>query len=254
MPEVYDRLLGPVTFQPYADRLADRARELRPARVLELAAGTGIVTAALVDALPSAEVTATDLNDGMVAYGRAQVPGATWQTADAQDIPFADGSFDLVVCAFGAMFFPDKAKAYSEMARVLAPGGRCLLSIWDVLSSFDFEAAFSASVAKVLPQDPPTFLERVPHGYADPARIRSDISSAGLEVEAIDRVVETTSAPSAASVAEGYCLGSPTRFALEERGSLPELTQAIARELTERLGEGPITGEMAAFVVTARRP
>jgi SAM-dependent methyltransferase len=254
MAEVYDRMMGPVTFQPYADRLAALARELRPKRVLELAAGTGIVTAGLVEALPEAAVTATDLNDGMVAYGSGRVPGASWRTADAQDIPFPDGSFDLVVCAFGVMFFPDKQRAFNEIARVLAPGGSCLLAIWDVLASSDFESAVTDSLAAVLPDDPPTFLARVPHGYADPAQIEADISSAGLVVGAIDRVVEVTTAPSAAWLAEGYCQGSPLRFALEQQGSLPELTNAVARELAARLGTGPIAGEMAAFVVIARVP
>lgn len=253
MAEVYDRVLGPMTFQPYATKLAEIARQLAPKRVLEVAAGSGIVTAALLDALPAAEVTATDLNEGMVSFGRGRVPGATWQTADAQEIPFEDGSFDLVVCQFGVMFFPDKPKAYAEMARVLAPGGACLLSIWDVLSSSSFEAAVTEALAAVLPDEPPAFLARVPHGYADTEQIRSDVSSAGLAVERIDRAVETTTAPSADWVAEGYCQGSPLRFALEQRGSLPELTQAVAGHLTRRLGEGPLTGQMAAFVVTARK-
>ncbi len=123
MSEVYDRALGPVLFEPYAQRLAGLARDLNPERVLELAAGSGIVTSALVEALPEATVTATDLNDGMVEYARERVPGAHWQTADAQELPFPDGSFDLVVCQFGVMFFPDKPGAFAEMARVLSPRG-----------------------------------------------------------------------------------------------------------------------------------
>lgn len=253
MAEKYDRMMGPVTFQPYADRLAALARGLGAQRVLELAAGSGIVTAVLVDALPGAAITATDLNEGMVDYARTQVPGATWQTADAQDIPFPEASFDLVVCAFGAMFFPDKVRAFAEMARVLVPGGRCLLTIWDVLASSDFESAVTDSLAVLLPDEPPTFLARVPHGYTDTTQIRSDVSAGGLVVDAIDRVVEVTSAPSAAWVAEGYCQGSPLRFALEQQGSLPDLTDAVTRELSARLGDGPVTGEMAAFVVTARK-
>lgn len=252
MPEVYDRLLGPITFQPYADHLAGLATRLQPARVLELAAGTGLVTSALISALPTATVTATDLNAGMVDYGRAQVPAATWRTADAQEVPFADSSFDLVVCQFGVMFFPDKARAYAEMARVLEPGGRCLFSSWDVLSTSSFETAVLSAAATVLPEDPPSFLERVPHGYADPDRIRADVCAAGFEVESLERVVLTATAPSAGTVAEGYCLGSPLRFELEERGSLAELTAAIAEVMTERLGAGPVTGEMAAFIVTGR--
>jgi hypothetical protein len=139
------------------------------------------------------------------------------------------------------------------MARVLSPGGRCLITIWDVLASSSFESAITDSLKVVLPDDPPMFLARVPHGYTDTAQIRSDINAAGLVVEGLDRVVEIASAPSAAWVAEGYCQGSPLRFALEQQGSLPQLTEAVARELTERLGDGPVTGEMAAFAVTARK-
>ncbi|MCU1587590.1 MAG: ubiE 4 [Frankiales bacterium] len=253
MAETYDRMMGPVTFQPYADRLAAVARELQPQRVLELAAGSGIVTAALLEALPDAAVTATDLNEGMVSYGRGRVPDATWQNADAQDLPFRDASFDVVVCAFGVMFFPDRVRAYAEMARVLVPGGRCLISIWDVLASSSFESAVTDSLAVLLPDDPPTFLARVPHGYTDTAQIRSDLEAGGLVVEGLEQVVEVTSAPSAAWVAEGYCQGSPLRFTLEQQGSLAELTDAVAGELTARLGDGPLTGEMSAFLVTARK-
>ncbi|MCW2542885.1 MAG: ubiE 4 [Frankiales bacterium] len=254
MSEVYDRMLGPMTFEPYATRLAEIARELQPQRVMEIAAGSGIVTAALVGALPDAEITATDLNQGMVDYGEQRVPGATWRAADAQDLPFEDSSFDLVVCQFGAMFFPDKVAAFAETARVLSPGGRFLLAIWDVLATSDFEVALTASVASVLDDDQPSFLERVPHGYADPGQIRADLTAGGLEIDDLERLVLKTSAPSAAWIVEGYCQGSPLRFALEQAGSLPELTEAIATELTSRLGEGPVTGEMAAFVVTARKP
>ena len=253
MAEAYDRGMGPVVFEPYARQVAHRARDLQPQRVLELAAGSGIATAALLEALPTIELTATDLNEAMVDYGRARVPGATWQTADAQDLPFEDGSFDLVVCQFGVMFFPDKVGAFAEMARVLRPGGHCLLASWDVLQACELEAALTQSLAALFPDDPPTFLARIPHGYADPDLITADAAAGGLEVVVLERVVETSTASSAQAVAEAYCHGSPLRFALEPRGPLPDLTDQVARELTSRLGEGPVTGEMSAFLVTARR-
>ncbi|HVE74852.1 MAG TPA: class I SAM-dependent methyltransferase, partial [Mycobacteriales bacterium] len=84
MPERYDVCLGPALFAPYAAHVAELARTWRPARVLEVAAGTGIGTAALVAALPEAEVLATDLNEAMVALGAERVSAATWRTADAQ--------------------------------------------------------------------------------------------------------------------------------------------------------------------------
>ena len=110
VPELYESHMVPLIFAPYADDMARRAAALSPRRVLETAAGTGVVTRALARALPSeTEITATDLNPPMLA--RAQALGTVrpvqWQLADAQALPFDDASFDLVVCQFGAMFFPD---------------------------------------------------------------------------------------------------------------------------------------------------
>jgi SAM-dependent methyltransferase len=254
MPEVYDRCLGPVIFAPYAERLALQARDLNPRRVLEIAAGSGIVTKELVAALPAADITATDLSPGMVEYGARQAPGARWRQADAQQLPFDDGSVDLVVCQFGVMFFPDRIGAYAEMARVLAPGGGALITVWDVVEATDVAAAFMQAWNELFPDDPPTFLVRIPHGYTDPDQISSDLEAGGLDVVALDRVVETTSAVSAASVAEGYCQGTPMRFILEQKGSLDDITARVAESMTRQLGEGAITGEMAAYVITARKP
>lgn len=254
MPESYDRLLGPAIFEPYAADLAERARALAPRRVLEVAAGTGIVTRALLAALPDAEVVATDLNPPMVAYAGARAPGATWQVADAQQLSFEAGTFDLVACQFGVMFFPDRVGALAEFARVLRPAGAVLLSSWDTVETSTFPAALVDALVAVLPDDPPTFVARVPHGYADPARIRADLERAGLRDVEIERVELDSVAPSAAAVAEGFCLGSPLRFELEKRGDLGEVTARMATEMTARLGEGPLTGTLAAYVVTAHAP
>lgn len=106
----------------------------------------------------------------------------------------------------------------------------------------------------LLPQDPPDFVVRVPHGYADPALIRSDAEAAGFEVDAVERVVLRGRASSAAALADGFCRGTPLRFALQQRGDLEELTAGVAREMAARLGDGPVEGPLTAFVVTARRP
>jgi SAM-dependent methyltransferase len=254
MPEVYDRCLGPALFAPFAAHLAVIATALAPRRVLELAAGTGIVTAELVRALPEAHVTATDLNPAMIAWAADRVSGVTWVQADAQHLDFPEDSFDLVVCQFGVMFFPDKPAAFAEAARVLAPGATMLFVVWDVVETSDFPAALVRSLAAVVPDDPPSFIVRVPHGYADPDQIRADVRAGGLEPERVDRVVLHGASPSAQVLTEGFCTGTPLRFALEERGGLEVLMQELTREMTERLGNGPVAGEMAAFVVSARKP
>ncbi|MGY1744241.1 class I SAM-dependent methyltransferase [Blastococcus sp. SYSU D00695] len=251
MPAVYDRCLGPALFEPYAAELATRAARLHPARVLEVAAGTGRVTRRLREALPEAAITATDLNPGMVAAGAQRVPGVEWRAADALDLGVPAASVDLVVCSFGIMFVPDRPAAAAEAARVLAPGGTLLLSVWDDVRASTFPTALVEALAQVLPDRTPQFIERVPHGYADPARITADLAAGGLAVAELVTVSLTGHASSARDLAEGFCLGTPLRFALELHGPLDELTSAVADRMTALLGEGPLTGGLAAHVVTA---
>src|SRR6476620_10676147 len=107
MPEAYEKWLVPTVFGPFAVDLAARVAACTPARVLEVAAGTGALTRELARVIPGAEITATDLNEAMVAFGRVRAPGATWQQADAMQLPFDDATFDVVACQFGVMFLPD---------------------------------------------------------------------------------------------------------------------------------------------------
>src|SRR5919206_2122742 len=170
IPETYDRYLGPLLFEPYARDLAARLADLAPARVLETAAGTGVATRALVRALPAgAVIIATDLNRPMLdlAAARLETAEVTWQQADALALPFADGTFDAVVCQFGAMFFPDKAAAHREARRVLRRGGRFVLSVWDRLERNELAQLVDGAVAARFPEDPPRFLARVPYDYHD---------------------------------------------------------------------------------------
>jgi SAM-dependent methyltransferase len=114
IPAIYEQYLGPLLFEPFAEDIAARLHDIAQGRILETATGTGIVTRALVKALPpNVEIVATDLNQAMldVAAKRLQAPNVKWQQADAQSLPFEDTSFDVIVCQFGVMFFPDKLTA-----------------------------------------------------------------------------------------------------------------------------------------------
>lgn len=251
MAQAYETWLAPAVFRPFAVDLAARAAA-RPARdVLELAAGTGVLTAELVDALPEGAVVATDLNAAMVELGRQRVPAATWRQADAMRLPFDPVSFDLVACQFGVMFFPDKRDAFAEAHRVLAPGGRLVFSAWAALELHDFEAALVAALARVFPVDPPTFMAAVPHGYANPDVAADDVRASGFRDVTVDTVTLQGRAASAADIAAGYCGGTPIRAALEARGDVAEATEAVARELEAELGPGPVTGRMTAYVLHA---
>jgi len=252
MPDAYDRYLAPSVFRPFAVELAARAARLTPRRVLEIAAGTGVLTAELLAALPDAHVTATDLNEPMVRYGAGQAPGADWQQADAQALPFDDEQFDLVACQFGVMFFPDKPGAFAEIRRVLTADGRLLMSTWGPVDTHDFAEALVAGVERAFPADPPTFVARVPHGYPDVGQVTADLAAGGLEVVAAEPLKLTGHAESAADVAAGFCTGTPLRMAIESRGDLAAATEAVGAEMTARMGAGPVSAEMVAYFIEAR--
>jgi SAM-dependent methyltransferase len=252
MPVAYDQWLAPAVFHPFAVDLAQRAARLAPRRVLEIAAGTGVLTRELVAAIPAAEVTATDLNAAMVEYGAARVPGAVWQEADVLRLPFDDQRFDLAVCQFGVMFFPDKPAAFREVRRVLAPGGRLLFNTWDTVDAHGFAAALMAGVERAFPEDPPMFMAAVPHGYADVGQAVADLAAGGLECLSAEPVTLDGRSGSAADIAVGFCTGTPLRMAIEERGDLMACTTVVSEVMTARLGDGPVTATMTAYVVEAR--
>lgn len=258
IPELYDRYLVPLIFEPYARDLAARVAKSNPKELLEIAAGTGAVTramAAVVDA--DAWLTITDLNQPMLDRAKSQLTDTriTWKQADALALPFEDEDFDVVACQFGVMFFPDKVKGYREARRVLEPGGRFLFNVWDRISENDFADVVMQALAEVFPDDPPRFMERTPHGYHDVDQIRAELASAGFTDIAIEAVDHRSRAASARDVAIAYCQGTPWRNEIEARDAtrLEEATDRSAEALAKRFGNGPVDGRIRAFVIEAVR-
>src|SRR5713226_8223565 len=199
IPSLYDKYLGPLLFEPYAQDLAKRLSALNAERVLETAAGTGIVTRALERSLsPRGSIVATDLNQPMLDHAAARVSSSrvSWQKADAQALPFSDGAFDAVVCQFGVMFFPDKQKAYREVRRVLKPGGHFIFNVWDSIEYNEFADLVTSAVAEMFADDPPLFLARTPHGYCDKQAVVAEVKSAGFASVAADTLTRRSVAPS----------------------------------------------------------
>lgn len=259
IPQLYEQYLVPLLFQPYAEDLAQRVAACAPARVLEIAAGTGAVTRELARRLPAATaIVATDLNAPMVDEARARGTSrpVEWRTADAMQLPFDDGSFDAVVCQFGVMFFPDKPRAFAEARRVLRPGGTLLFNAWDAIAHNEFADVVTQALARVFPDDPPRFLARTPHGYHDAAAIRADLAQGGFTGAAqVEVVTRRSRAGSPRDPAVAYCQGSPLRNEIEARSgaSLLEATQAAEEALAQRFGRGAVEGKIQAPVVSVAR-
>jgi ubiquinone/menaquinone biosynthesis C-methylase UbiE len=251
-PELYDRYMGPLLFAPYAEQVAQRVALIRPERILETAAGTGIVTRAVHAALPTAKIVATDINPAVVEFAEQHVrsAGVTFQAADAQQLPFDDESFDLVLCLFGVMFFPDKVRAHAEARRVLRPGGRYLLVTFNRLDLNPVPKAAGEAVATLFPEDP-HYMERGPFSYTDTSLIEEDLRNAGFQNIELE-TVELSSVVSAADAAHGIVLGSPFRAEIErlDSSALERATAAVEHAL------GPWDGTsapMSAHIATATR-
>ena len=257
IPAIYDRFMVPLIFAPYAQIVAERAAALGPKRILETAAGTGVVTEALHRALPQAEIIATDLNEPMLeqAARRISAPNVRFQPADALDLPFDDGGFDLVVCQFGVMFFPDRVRGNAEARRVLREGGRYLLVIWDRVDRNLATMAAGRAVADLIPGEAGRFYERVPFRYHDRSVIEADLRAAGFDRIEIETIERRSRAPSARDAAVALVQGTPMRADIEEvaPGQL-EAATAVA-EVALRQFDGPdgFDAAMSAHLVTATR-
>ena len=254
--ELYERYLVPLIFEPYALDVAMRVAAKKPRHVLELAAGTGVVTRQLSVMLDeAAEIVATDLNPAMLREAEriGTARPVQWKAADAMQLPFGDRSFDAVVCQFGAMFFPDRPRAYAETRRVLRPGGVFAFNIWAGIDVNEFADAATAALATLYPQDPPRFMARTPHGHGDARQIVSDLAAAGFTAPPeVERIAFTSRAVSAHIVAVAYCQGTPLRGEIESRdpGGLERATRVAEEEMVRRFGSGPVEGRIEALVVT----
>jgi SAM-dependent methyltransferase len=258
IPQHYDQGLGPILFADYAADIAQRIAAHKPVRVLETAAGTGIVTRRLRDTLSAdTQLTATDLNPPMLEIARAKFrPGeqVEFQSADAVALPFADGGFDAIVCQFGIMFYPDKPKSFSEAYRVLAHGGRYVFSVWDSHRYNSFGRIAHEIVGSFFPADPPQFYN-VPFSchQIDPIKellIGAGFDDLGIAVLRLEKVI-----PDIASFAQALVYGNPLIDQIRARGGVdPELiVDAILQRLRREFGVDPSRVPLQAIVFSAAK-
>jgi SAM-dependent methyltransferase len=255
IPDYYDRYLGPVLFTDFADDIAQRTAAAGPARVLELAAGTGIVTRRLRDRLPAdTHLTATDLNPSMLAVARTKFqPGeqVDFQQADATALPFPDGAFDAIVCQFGVMFFPDKNRSYREVHRVLAPNGRYLFNVWDPSRGLH---PTTEVVASFFPVDPPQFY-KVPFSYHRIDPIKDSLEAAGFIDLRIAVLTFEKEIVNAGSFARGLIHGNPIVDEIRKRGGVDpdRIVDALTVALRQQYGADPAPMTLQAIVIEATK-
>jgi SAM-dependent methyltransferase len=254
IPKIYETYLVPLIFEPYAPDLVNRLRSRNLSRILEIAAGTGVVTRAMASTLDArVSIVATDLNPAMLEQASAvgTMRSVEWRQADAMRLPFPDGGFDAVVCQFSVMFFPDKPQAFSEALRVLNPGGVFVFNVWDRIEENEFADTVTTALASVFPEDPPRFLARTPYGYFDCATITRDLVKGGFTKQAqITTVAARSRAESARAPAIAFCQGTPLRNEIEARDAarLEEATRVAAAAVARRFGAEAVDGRIQAHV------
>ena len=259
IPQHYDHDLGPIIFADFAEEMARRVARDNPRRVLETAAGTGIVTRCLRDLLAAdADLTSTDFNPPMLDVARGKFgteERVAFQQADATTLPFADGSFDAMVCQFGLMFFPDKPQSYREAYRVLAPQGRYFLSTWDSHRYNPFGAIAHKAMLHFFPQDPPQFY-LVPFSCNQIDPIKTGLLDAGfsdIEIGVITRHKEIADVP---AFARGMVHGNPLIDQIRARGGIApdRIVEAVTQALSDAFGSNPARMPMQAMFFSAVKP
>ncbi len=252
----HDRYFAPGVLSPFADDLARRLARLSIGPLLEIAAGTGVLTEAIASALSAGmTILATDPNPDAVAYAKTK-PGMTrviWQLAEPHALPFQDTTFGIVTCQFRVATLGDPVGIFKQARRVMKQGGRFMFSVPGALRHNPVAACVQAAIEQFFPTDAPRHIADGLHGYADNGVIDDDLTDAGF-TDAIYTVVDLPFvAASAHEVATGYCLGTSLRTDLELRTSNdPDVVvRAVTQALEQRFGTGVIESSMRAHVISA---
>jgi SAM-dependent methyltransferase len=253
---IRDRFLGPSLLGPFADDMAQRLSRLSTGPLLETLADTGTLTVAIASAISAGTtIIATDPSHAAIKYASTK-PGmarVTWQRADPYALPFKDATFGIVACHFGVVALSDRIAAFKEARRVANPVGRFVFSVPAHIRHNPVAGYLHETMRALFPVDPPLFLGRILHGYADTEAIDDDLTEAGFTDAIYSSVELPYAAASAQDVAVGYCLGTSLRVEIEERapGETERVMQAVAAALERRFGTGPIAAGMRAHIISA---
>jgi len=251
----YETLHVPALFGQWAPRLLGAAGVSPRQRVLDVACGTGILAREAVGRVgPGGTVTGLDPDPGMLAVAAKLAPEARWCRGTAEALPWTDGVFDVVASQFGLMFFPDRALAMQEMTRVLAPGGRLAVAVWDSLDNSEAYPEEVALLARLGGRAAADAL-RAPFVLGDTGALAGLFAGAGLTSISISTHVGTARFPSVRTMVEADLRGwlPVMGVRLEEetiRSILQEAEQALGRYVSP---EGQVVFASPAHIVTGTR-
>lgn len=251
--EVYEAFFLPALFQAWTERVAEAARVAPGQHVLDVACGTGVLARTLVDRVrPDGTVVGLDVNDGMLAVAREKAPDVEWVEGAAEALPFDDACFDAVVCQFGLMFFEDRPGAIREMMRVLRPGGRLAVAVWDRLDRTPGYAAMTSLLQRLFGDDTAASLH-APYVLGDVDLLRAVFDEAGVADVAIMTHDGTARFPSIRQWVYTDVKGWTASDQIDNAG-FDRLVAEAEREMQRFVTpDGTVAFEAPAHIVTASK-
>ena len=255
--EAYERYMVPALMRPYAQDLLDRAQLQRGERVLDVACGTAVVARAAVERVASTgRVIALDMNPAMLATARQVTeflhPPLELVEADAQSMPFPDAAFDVVLCQFALMFFPDRRAALGEMRRVAAPGARLALSVWRASKHHVGWQRLIEALDRCVDTDAGNVL-RSPFVFETPAELRELVAAAGWKNVQIEIVSEPIRYPSIGELVRQEIESMPlTKLQQQMMGAREAIGADLQRTLADQVDDFGVVFPSQALIVTAR--
>ncbi len=242
----YAEKVAPVMMEAFADEVVDRLGVDAQTEALEVGAGSGALTETLAGRVKS--LLATDFAPAMVRLleQRLQTAGAAnvaCRVMDGQALEIEDAGFDRAACMFALMLFPDRAKGFSELRRVLRPGGRAVVSGWAGPDKFEAFGLFLEGLRTAFPDMPPPPSPPPVFSLADPAAFRTEMEAAGfrgVEVEFVSRELEISDANAVWGMMTSGA--PPVKMLLDRVGPEGErrLRHTLGEIIEKRFGGGPI--------------
>lgn len=250
--EVFERVFVPALFGPWASRVADAAGITAGDRVLDVGCGTGILAREAVARVGSTgTVTGLDLNEGMLAVARRTRPDVDWRLGDAQELPFDDESFDVVLSQFALMYFPDRVAALKEMKRMLAPRGRLAIAVWGPFERATGYVAL-AEFARRHGGGAAVNILQAPHVLGDQSKLAALFDEAGFGNPDINLRDGFYTQPSIDDFIEAEVKGSPLRDLFDDESYQAFLEEAREGLRPFLLDSGEVAVPMDAIIVTAQ--
>jgi ubiquinone/menaquinone biosynthesis C-methylase UbiE len=261
--ETYERALVPAVFAPWAPHVVALADPQTGERVLDIACGTGLIARLAAERVGrTGNVTGLDLNPGMLSFAAsitspdpATSAPITWREASATNMPLPDAAFDVVYCQLGLQFFPDRPAAMREMYRVLVPGGRLGLMVWQGIQYSPGFGALAAALARHVSTEAAGIM-RAPFGLADAEQLRALVAAEGFRDIAIQSVAGTVRFPSVSRFVQDYVRGSPlsSHVANVSDDTRAALVSEVGDQLMPYVAGDALTFPIKAHLASAKKP